>query len=54
MKDKTGGVPIKESLGLKPKVYSFLVDDRSENKKIKGLKKNLPRKSLTLDTNIFC
>ena len=39
MKDETGDVPIKESLGLKPKVYSFLVDDRSENKKIKGLKK---------------
>ena len=41
MKDETGDVPIKESLGLKPKVYSFLVDDRSENKKTKGLKKKV-------------
>ena len=44
MKDETGDVPIKESLGLKPKVYSFLVDDRSENKKIKGLKKKVAQK----------
>ena len=32
MKDETGGIAIKEFVGLKPKMYSFLVD-RSEHKK---------------------
>ena len=31
---------MKEFLGLKPKVCSFLVDDRSEHKKAKGVNKN--------------
>ena len=33
IKDETGGVTIKELVGLKqPKMYSFLVDDSSEHK----------------------
>ena len=38
MKDESGGVPIEEFVGLKPKMYSFLVDDNSLNKKAKGVK----------------
>ena len=34
MKDKTEGVAIEEFVGLKPKMYSFLVGN-SEHKKIK-------------------
>ena len=30
MKDKTGGVTTEEFVGLKPKMFSFLVDDNSE------------------------
>ena len=41
IKDKTGGVAIKEFVGLKPKMYSFLVDDNSEHKKEKGVNKNV-------------
>ena len=33
IKDKTGGFAIKEFAGLKPTMYSFLVDDTSEHKK---------------------
>ena len=33
MKDETGSVAIEESVGLKPKMYLFLVDDNSEHKK---------------------
>ena len=33
MKDETDGVAIKEFVGLKPKVYSYLADDNSEYKK---------------------
>ena len=41
MKDETAGVAIKEFIGLKPKMYYFLVDDSSEHKKAKGLNKNV-------------
>ena len=33
MKNETGGAAIKEFVGLKPKMYLFLVDDSSEHKK---------------------
>ena len=32
MKDETSGVAIKKFIGLKPNMYSFLVDDNSEQK----------------------
>ena len=37
MKNETGGVTIKEFVGLQPKMYSFLVDDNSKHKKAKGV-----------------
>ena len=40
MKDQTGGVAIKEFVGLKPKMYSFLVDNNN-HKKVKGVNKNV-------------
>ena len=36
MTDKTAGVAIEEFVGLKPKMYSYLVDDKSEHRKAKG------------------
>ena len=39
MKDETGGGAIEEFVRLKPKIYSFLVDN-SEHKKAKGVNKN--------------
>ena len=41
MKDKTGGVVIKEFVGLKPEMYSFLVDSNSEHEKEKCVKRNV-------------
>ena len=41
MKDQTGGVAIEEFVELKPKMYSFLVDDNSEHKKAKGVNRNV-------------
>ena len=45
MKDEAGDVAIRECFGLKPKMYSFSLDDTSEHKKqkvrIKMLKKYL-------------
>ena len=40
MKDDTGGVAIEEFVGLKPKTYTFLVDN-NEHKKAKGVNKNV-------------
>ena len=41
MKDETAGVAIKELVGLKRKMYSFLQDDNNEHKKAKCMKKNV-------------
>ena len=41
MKDETAEVTIKEFVGLKPKMYSFLVYDSSEHKKAKDVNKNV-------------
>ena len=40
MKDETAGVATEEFVGLKPKIYSFLVDDNSEEKKAKVVNRN--------------
>ena len=44
MKNGTRGVAIKELVGLKPKMYSFLVDDNSEHNKAKGVNRNFAAK----------
>ena len=41
MKDETAGVAIEEFVRLKPKMYSYLVDDNSEHKKVKGVNKTV-------------
>ena len=40
MKEETGGVAFEEFIGLKPKMYSLLVDN-SEHKKAKSVNKNV-------------
>ena len=45
MKYETGGVAIKEFVGLKPKMYSFLIDDSSEHKKLMAVNKNVETQS---------
>ena len=40
MKDEIGGVGIKEIAGLKPKMYSFLVEKNIEHKIKNGVNKN--------------
>ena len=50
MKDKTAGVVIEEFVGLKPKMYSFLVDNNTEHKKAKDVNRNVVA---TLSQNEF-
>ena len=39
MKEEAAGAAIEEIVGLKPKMYLYLVDDNSDHKKTKGIKK---------------
>ena len=41
MNDEAPGNEIKEFVGLKKKIYSFLIDDSIERKKLKDVKKML-------------
>ena len=41
MKDETASVAFEEFIGLKLKMYSFLVDDRKEHKKAKAVNRNI-------------
>ena len=41
MKDETGGVDFEQFVGLKPKLYSFMVYHRGEHKKAQGPNKNV-------------
>ena len=41
MKDETADVAIKEFVGLKPKMYSYLINDNSEDKKAKDVNRNV-------------
>ena len=40
-KDETACVANEEFLGLKPKMYSYLVDNKSDHKKAKGVNRNV-------------
>ena len=40
MKNGNGRVPFEEFVELNPRMYSFLVDDHNEHKKVKGANKN--------------
>ena len=41
MKDETAGIAIEEFVILKPKMYSYLVDDNVSIKKAKGVNRNV-------------
>ena len=44
MEDEIDAVAIEEFVGLKSKMYSFLVDDNSEHKKAKDVNRNVIKK----------
>ena len=46
MKDETAGKPIKEFVGLRAKLYSYKMDEGEENKKCKGIKKDVIERSI--------
>ena len=47
MKDEAAGKIIKEFVGLRAKLYSFVMENGEENKRCKGIKKQVVEKSIT-------
>ena len=50
-KDEAGGKQIVEFVDLKAKLYSYKMLDGSEDKKCKGVTKNVTKKSIEFDDN---
>ena len=44
MKDENVGVMIEKLVGLKPKMYSFLIDNKSEHRKANRVNRNVVAK----------
>ena len=53
MKDECGGKQITEFVGLRAKMYSYKVDE-TEEKKAKGVKKNVIKKDISFDDYYKC
>ena len=54
MKDELGGAIITEFVALRPKLYSYKKLDGSEDKKCKGIKKSVVKKTLTFEDYKTC
>ena len=54
MKDEAAGKNIKEFVGLRAKLYSFIMEDGGENKKCKGVKKQVVENSITHEDYKTC
>ena len=54
MKDEAAGKTIKEFVGLRSKLYSFITDDGEETKKCKGIKKQVVESSISHEDYKTC
>ena len=53
-KDEVGGNQITHFVGLRPKLYTFKVEEKGETRKAKGVKKNVIKKSLSFEDYKKC
>ena len=53
-KDEVGGKQITHFVGLRPKLYSFKVEESSTTKKCKGIKKNVVKKGIEFEDYVRC
>ena len=53
-KDEVAGKQITKFVGLKPKLYSFKVEDSNISKKCKGIKKNVVKKGIDFEDYVEC
>ena len=54
MKDEMGGEVIEEFVALRPKLYSYRKSNGIEEKKFKGIKKNVVKRTLTFEDYKNC
>ena len=54
VKDEAAGKIIKEFVGLRAKLYSFIMEDGKENKRCKGVKKQVVKSSITHEDYKTC
>ena len=54
MKEETAGVVIEEFVGLKSKMYLYLVNDKSEYKKAIGVNRNVVATISHNEYKVFC
>ena len=53
-KDEVAGRQITHFVGLRPKLYSFKVEDTNTTKKCKGIKKNVVKKGIDFQDYVDC
>ena len=53
-KDEVAGKQITHFVGLRPKLYSFKIEEDREVRKCKGIKKNVIKKKLDFDNYVKC
>ena len=53
-KDEVAGKQITRFVGLRPKLYSFDIEEDKEVRKCKGIKKNVVKKGLKFDDYVKC
>ena len=53
-KDEVAGKQITHFVGLHPKLYSFKVESGQDNKKCKGIKKNIVKKDISFEDYVQC
>ena len=54
MKDELGGKIMKEFIGLRPRCYSYLIEDGNIDKKAKGTKKCVIKKEIMSNSYVEC
>ena len=53
-KDEVAGKQITHFVGLRPKLYSFKIEDNKEIKKCKGIKKNIVTRGIKFEDYVQC
>ena len=53
-KDEVAGKQITHFVGLRPKLYSFKIEEEMEVRKCKGIKKNIIKKKINFDDYLKC
>ncbi|XP_073236533.1 uncharacterized protein [Porites lutea] len=53
-KDEVAGKQITHFVGLRPKLYSFKIEEEREVRKCKGIKKNIVKKKIDFDDYVKC